>query len=273
MTDETSQVGWRFVHFGLVVTGDGERAAMPHFLRALTSEGHCTFRVIRQTGQVTQRSPARKARDISSGKLIPDRDANVALEIRRHVSRSEDNCAIWIDDLEDDRRANAKDELSRLLTAIDQIVGVNPGWRARCSAHFMVNMLEAYFFGDVETVNSVLGTALTDHVGDCENIRHPKNELKHAAKQLGVGRKFDEMTHGVEIAKKIDLAQVLSKPQCCRALRTLVTWCTQMIGEPTADRFQIPTGVFWDVTVDQLREKPASAHIGPLGDSQSYCAS
>ena len=60
----------------------------------------------------------------------------------------------------------------------------------KVAVHFLVNMLEAYYFADSKAVNGVLGTDLEDFEGDVETIRHPKNDLKrrHAP--------FDEKEHG-----------------------------------------------------------------------------
>ena len=50
------------------------------------------------------------------------------------------------------------------------------------SVHFLVNMLEAYYFAHAAATNGVLGTELEDFEGDVESIRHPKNDLKKPAR-------------------------------------------------------------------------------------------
>lgn len=40
--------------------------------------------------------------------------------------------------------------------------------KSRASVHFLVNMLEAYYFADADRVNAVLATSLQDDEGDIE---------------------------------------------------------------------------------------------------------
>ncbi len=116
----------------------------------------------------------------------------------------------------------------------------------RAAVHFLVNMLEAYFFVDTVTTNAVLGTTLVAPLTDVEKIAHPKNELK----ALCSG--FDEIEHGGLILQQIDLDVVLADPNTCCSLRTLIKWCMLAINEPITERFQLLSGKLNPVTEPQL---------------------
>lgn len=191
----------------------------------------------------------------------------MALVIRRHVA-VENYYAIWIDDLETSRRQTAQDQFDRLIKTLDTMLGHKPDLRKRCSVHFLVNMLEACYFAHTAAVNEVLGTTLTDHAGDCENIPHPKNELKRLAKV--VGKSFDEKADGAKIVPKLDLQKILDNPATCRALRTLVAWCWETIGEPRTDRFRLTDGVYWNITAGQLHEWPSTEKSLSLDVEMTY---
>src|SRR5688572_10877557 len=95
-------MGWTFYRFGLLVTGRGEERFFPRFLRLLTSDGNCTFEVIRR---VPQRSPItsekKKLRMIGSGKAIPDKDASeIGLPARNYLNNYPNSFVILVDDLE-----------------------------------------------------------------------------------------------------------------------------------------------------------------------------
>ena len=81
-----------------------------------------------------------------------------------------------------------------------------------------MNMLEAYFFADIETVNQVLGTNLEEHEGDVEEIRNPKAELK------GHYPGYDEKADGTRIVQRLDIPRVLSRKETCASLRTMLAW-------------------------------------------------
>jgi len=46
MSDAEVVDDWKFHKFGMLVTGRGEGAFLPSFLRSLASAGNCTFNVI-----------------------------------------------------------------------------------------------------------------------------------------------------------------------------------------------------------------------------------
>ena len=96
-------------------------------------------------------------------------------------------------------------------------------------------------------INQVLGTDLADHDGDVEEIRHPKNELKRIAPG------FDEIEHGRLIVDLLDVPHILSRPETCRSLRTL------LVGAPGDRRgftgvYRLDDGAFNEITRPQIDE-------------------
>ncbi len=161
---------------------------------------------------------------------------------------------VLIDDLEHDFRDQADAVFQRYRTALDTILGP-AGLSSRASVHFLVNMLEAYYFAHAEAINAVLGTALADFQGDVETIRHPKNELKkhHPG--------FDEIRHGRAIIERLDVPRVLSNPETCRSLRTLFGWCSRAIGREFTDVYQLASGSYFDVTRPQIDALPGAPMV------------
>ncbi len=154
-----------------------------------------------------------------------------------------------MDDLEHDFRDQAEAVFQRYRAALDTFLGP-AGLSHRASVHFLVNMLEAYYFAHAAAINAVLGTGLADFEGDVETIRHPKNELK----RLHPG--FDEIEHGREIIERLDVAHVLSNPATCRSLRTLFGWCSKAIGRVGDDVYQLANGSYFEVTRPQIDALP-----------------
>ncbi len=76
---------WRFFRIALLVTGKGEEQFLPKLFRSLEAEGHCVFRVARRIPQLRPITSARKKEKmVGSGKLIPDKDEEIALSARRY---------------------------------------------------------------------------------------------------------------------------------------------------------------------------------------------
>ncbi|MBV8488685.1 MAG: DUF4276 family protein, partial [Planctomycetaceae bacterium] len=155
------------------------------------------------------------------------------------------NFVILIDDLEHDYSHQAAELFQRYRDAFDTML-TSEAHRARASVHFLVNMLEAYYFAHAEAVNSVLGTNLSDFVGDVETIRHPKSHLKKHCPG------FDEIVHGRQIVEHLNAEHVLSDPDTCRWLRTLFGWCSRAIGREFTDVYQLKEGQYSDVTKPQI---------------------
>lgn len=245
MSDE-----WRFVRFGLLVTGRGEESFLPKLFRSLAATGHCTFEV---AGRIPQLSPVRSAvrRLKIEHRGIPTKDEEIGLAARRYLQRGDNHFVVLIDDLEAGRAAEMEAVFRRYRTAIDTLLGPL-GWSSRASVHFFVNMLEAYYFADVDATNSVLGTQLVHDAGDVEAIRHPKNLLNQACPH------FDEVKHGEEIVARLNLKTVLLQPGACASLRSLIAWCHKAMGEPFADDYCLANGVLHPVTHSQAEA------LGPI---------
>lgn len=127
---------------------------------------------------------------------------------------------------------------------------LRPDQARRASVHFLVNMLEAYFFADIKIVNRVLGTDLEEHEGDVEEIRHPKAELKRHYPD------YDEKKDGTRIVEGLDIPRVLSREETCASLRTMFAWVCRAIGEPTSDLFQLRGGRYYEATKSQICNLP-----------------
>lgn len=243
--DESST--WRFVRFGLIVTGEGEEEFLPSLFRSLTEGGQCTFEVLRRIGQRSPiTSPKKKLRMVGRGQIITDTDEEeIGLTARRYLMRK-DTYVILVDDLEGDRVEQHAAVYQRYRQVLDTMLGP---LKFRASVHFLVNMLEAYYFADAKAINSVLGTVLTDHESDVETIGNPKAELKQLFSD------FHEIEHGKRIVAQLDVPHVLSRAHTCASLRTLFAWCSRAVGVPFAERYRLADGIRHPVTsaqIDQL---------------------
>jgi hypothetical protein len=255
MSGEAAPTAWRFFRFALFVTGQGERDFLPGLFRGLTTDGYCHFRVVHQIGQRSPiRSKSRQLKMVGRRQIIPDRDEDIGLKARKYLAENFD-FIVLVDDLEQARAEIADAVYARYRAAFD--VMLHPlGLENQASVHFLVNMLEAYYFADTQAVNAVLGTDLADFGGDVETIDHPKNELKAIARALGRDRSFDEVEDGRAIIESLDVARVLSRPETCCSLRTAFAWCLRAMGKPATERFQLADGQFSPVTREQLDRLP-----------------
>ncbi len=247
---------WDHFHFGLIVTGIGERKYLTNLFKTLSSTGFCSFKVIHFMGQRTPITSEKKIiKMVGNGKIIPDKDQAIGLKARLFLDRDSHRFVILIDDLEHARESIAKDVFGRYRLALDTILTDEQLHRA--SVHFLVNMLEAYYFADADAVNSVLKSAspFNDYEGDVETIRHPKNKLK----ELFPG--FDEVKDGGEILERLDVEHVLSRCDTCCWLRTLFEWCVEIIKRHSyygilspspSDKYCLKDGKFNDITRQQL---------------------
>jgi hypothetical protein len=236
---------WPFYHFGLIVTGKGERAFLPSLFRSLMASGRCTFQVFRQIGQ---RSPITSQKRVlkmtGTGKTIPDKDVEeIGLPARKFLREKRIALVLLVDDLEYDRAAQARGVFQRYRDVFAKILGEH---RHRASVHFLVNMLEAYYFAHADAINAVLGTQLADYPDDVETIRHPKEELK----RLHHG--FDEVEHGQAIMSGLDVEHVLSRQEACASLRALFGWCSKAIRQQPTAQFRLEDGVYSTLTGPQI---------------------
>ncbi len=136
----------RFFQFGLIVTGEGERDHLPKLFATLMASGICNVKVIKFIGQRDPRSDKRKLKMLGEGKTIPDRDADdIGIPARKFLVANPSHFVILVDDLESSRLAFVEKVFDRYRKAFDTILPAQ--LRTRASIHFLVNMLEAYYFG------------------------------------------------------------------------------------------------------------------------------
>ncbi len=246
-----------FFNFGMIVTGKSEREHLPRLFRSLSAAGVSAFKVFRFIGQ---RSPivskARRLKMLGEGKAIPSMDEQeIGLPARRFLSDDKCNFLILIDDLEHTRRKQARQILERYRTSFDAVL--KDEQKSRASVHFLVNMLEAYYFADSKAVNTALNPdpPLEDWPEDVETIRNPKSKMK----QIFQG--FNEVDDGGAILAHIDLEHILSHPDRCAWLRTLVSWCVSILKQypdskyydslEFSKKYRLKEGVFSGVTSGQ----------------------
>jgi hypothetical protein len=234
-----------FLRFGLIVTGKGEEQFLPSLFRHLMATGRCTFEIIRRIGQRSPiTSPKRQLTMIRTGKILTDKDEEeIGLPARRYLTQRPNSFVLLVDDLEVDRVTQQVEVFQRYREVFDRMLG---SLRHRASIHFLINMLEGYFFADTRAVNAVLGTDLQDCIEDPETIRHPKNDLKT------LFRGYDEIEHGRRILAQLDLPLVLSRADTCASLRTMIAWCSKALGESPTDVYQLLQGRYNPVTRPQL---------------------
>ena len=176
---------------------------------------------------------------VGSGQDIPDKDAEEIGFPARQFLRQEGAFVIVVDDLEADRASQVHAVFARYRDTLDRILFDEA---PRASVHFLVNMLEAYYFADANAVNKVLRTDLDDYDGDVETIRNPKSRLKQMYPA------FDEVAHGSEILEQLDVDHVLARPNACASLRTMFAWASEATGE--ADMYA--EGVLFERTKAQI---------------------
>ena len=211
-----------YFHFGLIVTGETEEQHLPKLFKSLMATGICTFEVIRRVGQLDAITSEERLRALGNRKDIPSKEAKIGLVARRYIEIDDCHFVLLIDDLEYDRRDQAQQVFGRYRMAFDRILN---DLKHRASVHFLVNMLEAYYFADARAINTVLETSLPDYEGDVETIRNPKSNLRQMYPS------FSEIDDGGKILDQINIERVLSHPDTCASLRTLFAWCVEGVGE------------------------------------------
>ncbi len=209
-----------YFHFGLIVTGETEEQHLPMLFKSLMATGICTFEVIRRVGQLGAITSEERLKALGNSKDIPSKEAKIGLVARRYIEIDGCHFVLLIDDLEYDRRDQAQQVFDRYRTALDTVLDT---LKHRASVHFLANMLEAYYFADIQAINAVLGTSLSDHGDDVETIRNPKSDLTREYQG------FREIDDGGRILDQIDIERVLSRPDTCASLRTLFAWCVKVL--------------------------------------------
>ena len=211
-----------YFRFGLIVTGDTEREHLPKLFKSLMATGICHFEVIRKTEQRSPRTSRNQGPDVvGTNQMIETKDElEIGLPALGYVRRSGCHFVLLIDDLEYDRRDQSQQVFDRYRMAFDRILN---DLKHRASVHFLVNMLEAYYFADSRAINAVLGTSFPDRGNDVETIRNPKSDLRQMYPS------FSEINDGGTILDQIDIERVLSRPDTCASLRTLFAWCVKVL--------------------------------------------
>jgi hypothetical protein len=237
---------WHVFHFGLLVTGRTEENPLPKLFNALQSQpevqGRCHFEVIRFINQLRPKKKKQGINIVGKNKEIPDKTTHIGFAARKYINKSEHHYVLLIDDLEYEWKEVAFDIFQLYRDIFDVILKAK---KHRAAVHFLVYMLEAYYFADANAINSVLSTNLKDYEGDVETIRHPKGELKRLFKG------FDEIKHGGEIISRLDVEQILSNWETCASLRTLLKWCWKKMGQVPTDKYQLLNGKLSEVTRSQ----------------------
>ena len=239
-----------YFHFGLIVTGETEEQHFPKLFKSLMATGICTFEVIRRVGQLGAITSEERLKALGNRKDIPSIDAKIGLTARRYLMTDVCHFVLLIDDLEYDRRNQEQQVFDRYRLALDTILDT---LKLRASVHFLVNMLEAYYFANAQAINDVLKTSVEDYEGDVEDIHHPKGDLK------GLYRRFNEIKHGGAILDKINIEHILSRPDACASLRTLFAWCVKVLETYSDhdcgglyDKYRLHDGKLSEITGTQL---------------------
>jgi len=241
-----TQSTFTFYKFAIFVTGDTEYQHLHQLFKLIVSFRNCTFNVVYKMPQLRPRKPGSKPLQMinlpSKSKSIPTKDQDIALEVRRYLTKGY-HYVLLIDDLEKSGQPQAQAIFSRYRAGLDSVLSATQC--SQVSVHFLVNMLEAYYFADAQAIQAVLGIEVQDYSGDVESIPHPKGLLK----QLYPG--FNEIEDGGEILASLDVDHVLSNPETCASLRTLFAWCMKSIGQRPTAQFQLSSGKLFDVTKNQ----------------------
>ena len=206
--------------------------------------------MIRRVGQLDAITSEERLKALGNGKDIPSKDAKIGLAARKYLMTDVCHFVLLIDDLEYNRRNQAQQVFDRYRSALDTILNE---LKHRAFVHFLVNMLEAYYFADAEAINAILKTCWSDYEGDVEEIPDPKEDLK------GLPSGFREIDDGGRILDQIDIEHVLSRPDTCASLRTLFAWCVKVLAKYSNydyadldDKYRLHDGILSVITGTQL---------------------
>lgn len=250
-----------YYRFFLVVTGEGEERFLPDLFRTLAASGLCGFSVIHRIGQLSPIISSRRLEIVERRGRVPRRDEELGLRIRRYLSGASSVFVLIVDDLEHQRRDQCEDVYDRYCEILDRHLPKSD--RTRASVHFLVNMLEAYYFAHSNAVTEALDLAppFLPKDGDVEEIRNPKSELRQLLRS-DYGLDYDEIRDGERIVRRLELDIILSNPTTCASLRTLVAWCDEKMEDHPLyetlnwkERFHLGFGVLFSPTRKQLRHR------------------
>ena len=177
---------WFYARFLLVVTGIGEEQFLPDLFSQLTASGICRFDVFARIGQLNPiTSTSRRLKMVGTNRSASSKEDDLGLRIRGHLMRDPHTYVLIVDDLEHERRSQCDAVYSRYRDILDRFL--NESDRARASVHFLVNMLEAYYFAHPDAVTTAFSLIppFPGEPGDVEQIRNPKSYLRQIlAKKL-----------------------------------------------------------------------------------------
>ncbi len=243
--------------FILFVTGKGEKEHLPKLFSKLSSSSICTFTVrefLDQRRPITSQN--RIARMTRTGQKLPTKDfERIGAPARRYINDDQCNRVLLIDDLEEISKEEAVEKFRRYRAALD--AALDSPDRRRASVHFLVNMLEAYFFAQPDAINVALEleTPIPSQDIDVESIRNPKSRLR----QLFPA--YNEIEHAALILDLLELDTILANSIHCSALRTCVKWIVDQLREypdqayfdslTFEERFHLHDGALYEVTKDQ----------------------
>lgn len=218
--------------FKLFVTGHSEQDALHLMFKSLSFNGPFNFikgqRIVYlpkspKTKQKRTTNESKSQKVTQTSQILAPNDEFIALRVRGELQAAQNILVIIIDDLEYDRKDKATELFSSYRNAIETVVP-DIQMRRRVSIHFLVMMLEAYYFADVQAINKALGTNIPrDYAGDVESIRNPYSEIKQ------IFRNFDKREDGAKIIPRLNIEHILSNPKTCASLRTLFAWCVEAI--------------------------------------------
>ena len=254
MTEQDTQSAeypqYAFFRFGLIVTGETEEQHLPKLFKSLEQSGTCNFKVIRRVDQLKVITSVSRLKGLGNGKKIPSKDEKIGLTARKYLMTDVCHFVLLIDDLEYDRRDQAQQVFDRYRLALDTVLNT---LKHRASVHFLVNMLEAYYFANARAIKTVLGTSLSDCGDDVETIRNPKSNLRQ------MHPSFEVIDDGGEILNHIDIEHILSRPDACASLRTLFAWCVKVLETYSDhdctdfyDKYKLRDGKLSEITGTQL---------------------
>lgn len=201
------------------------------------------------------------------GKELTDRQAELGVEVRNALAprfgRAFD-LVVFVDDLEHAFRARRREKFLLYREAIDRMLAregrPDEILRRRASVHFLVNMVEAYFFADPATFRSVLGidpprvetlpSSESSATPNPEDIKHPKGQIERILGELG--RSYHETDDGAGLLEQLDAEVVLADPDTCASLRTLFAWCWNRMGLERGEEFQLRAGRLDEMTAPQI---------------------
>ncbi len=246
-----------FHKFGLMVTGESESAALPSLFRSLMEHGNCTFEFFQKIDQLRAKtSQKHPLKVVNTDKTLPDKDAAIGFDARRYLSNQKDGYThhvILIDDLEGLNENDARNAYERYRVAL---VKINPKDEHRVSIHYLINMLEAYYFVNTDALNSFVNPEglpesqkiiFDNYSNDVEDMPHPKSAIKSKFAKNKY-RAFNEKQAAQEIIPQLNVPLILSNPDTCAGLRTLFKWCWGAIGEPHEERFCFEEGKLYEIT-------------------------